>query len=385
MSKVPDGQAAGALRATSVGAPAAVGHIAVSLRGVTKVFGAAIALDAATLDIYKGEFFSLLGPSGCGKSTLLRIIGGFEMPTSGDILIDGRSVLADPPYRRRTNMIFQNLALFPHLTVAENIAFGLEMQRLPRNAIRRKVEEALVLVRLSDYGARNINALSGGQRQRIAMARALVNEPEVLLLDEPLGALDLQLRLQMQEELRRLQRETRSTFVFVTHDQGEAISMSDRIGVMSGGRLLQVGTPQEVYEQPRQRFVAEFMGHSNFLTGRVGAISADRVGHVVVGDVRLPCRIPESIEPGTEALFVLRYEKIVVSAGGRLLPDGCLRLRGELVSENYMGATIRFEVKVADGLVLVADTGNAGGHEVGTVGDSVWLYWSIDGPTVMTE
>lgn len=364
-------------------APTPVRQVAVSLRAVTKAFGAATALDAATLDIYKGEFFSLLGPSGCGKSTIPRIIDGFETPTSGDVLIDGRSVLADPPYRRRTNMIFQHLALFPHLTVAENIVFGLEMRRLPRETIRRKVEEALALVRLSGYGGRSISALSGGQRQRIAMARALVNEPEVLLLDEPLGALDLQLRLQMQEELRRLQRETRSTFVFVTHDQGEAISMSDRIAVMSSGRLLQVGTPKEVYEYPRRRFVAEFMGHSNFLTGRVGAIGGDRIGHVVVRDVQLPSRIPDGIEAGAEVLFALRYEKIMLtSGGGSPIHEHSAGLQGELLAETYMGPTIRFEAKVGDGLVLVVDAGNAGGT---AMGDVVRLLWSIDAPMVMTD
>src|SRR5262249_47110454 len=207
-------------------------------------------------------------------------------------------------------MIFQDLALFPHLTVAGNIAFGLEMQRQPRDVIARRVEEALALVRLSGFGERRIDALSGGQRQRIAMARAPVNDPQVLLLDEPLGALDLQLRLQMQEELRRLHRETGSTFVFVTHDQGEAISMSDRIAVMSGGTILQVGTPKEVYEQPQRRFVAEFIGHSNFLAGRVADIGADRIGHVMAHGVALTCRNPSNIGVGTEVVVALRYEKM---------------------------------------------------------------------------
>jgi spermidine/putrescine transport system ATP-binding protein len=202
--------------------------IAVAIRGITKRFGAVTALDAANLDIKRGEFFSLLGPSGCGKTTLLRIIGGFEQPTNGELLIAGRNVLDDPPHRRRTNMIFQHGALFPHLSVARNVAFGLEMKRMPKAEITRRVADALDLVRLGEYGERGVDQLSGGQRQRVALARALVNEPEVLLLDEPLSALDLRLRLQMQEELRRIHRATGSTFIFVTHDQGEAISMSDR-------------------------------------------------------------------------------------------------------------------------------------------------------------
>ncbi len=356
--------------------------VAVAVRGITKRFGKTLALDATTLDIHRGEFFSLLGPSGCGKTTLLRIIGGFETPTGGDLLIGGRSALADPPYRRRTNMIFQHMALFPHLTVAENIAFGLEMKKWKRPAIRKKIEQALELVRLPDYGDRRVEALSGGQRQRIAMARALVNEPEVLLLDEPLAALDLQLRLHMQVELRRLHRATGSTFVFVTHDQGEAMAMSDRMAVMSAGQILQIGTPEEIYERPGRRFVAEFIGHSNFLTGR---IAESRRG-VTVDGLCIPCRVPDGLVAGREVAVALRYEKVELTAGR---PDpaagGTEALSGSVITKTYMGPAIRFEVSMSDQLIIIADVANTGlAHQFAT-GDRVGLRWAPDAATVLVD
>ncbi len=343
--------------------------VAVSIRGITKRFGPVVALDAATLDIGRGEFFSLLGPSGCGKTTLLRIIGGFETPTGGELLIGGRSALADPPHRRRTNMIFQHGALFPHLSVARNIAFGLEMKRMARDGIARKVEEALALVRLAGYGDRGVEQLSGGQRQRVALARALVNEPEVLLLDEPLSALDLQLRLQMQEELRRIHRATGSTFIFVTHDQGEAISMSDRLAVMSGGRILQVGTPREVYGNPTRRFVAEFIGNSNFLEARMGR--APGTAELPDG-TRIPVRSPAegAAVPGEAVLVALRYEKL------ELVPPGEGLIDGVLVDEVYMGPTQRRSVRLDAGPVLLSESGNTGVAARFAIGDRVGLRWA---------
>jgi spermidine/putrescine transport system ATP-binding protein len=341
--------------------------VAVSIRGITKRFGEVAALDAATLDIRRGEFFSLLGPSGCGKTTLLRIIGGFETPTEGELLIGGRDVLADPPHRRRTNMIFQHGALFPHLSVARNVAFGLEMKRMPRAEIARRVEEALGLVRLSGYGDRGVDQLSGGQRQRVALARALVNEPEVLLLDEPLSALDLQLRLQMQEELRRIHRATGSTFIFVTHDQGEAISMSDVLAVMSGGRILQVGTPREVYESPARRFVAEFIGHSNFIEAKIGR----EAGTVeLAGGGSLAVRQPEGATPGEAVLVALRYEKVEVVPAVEGL------LEGVLEDEVYMGPTLRRAVRLDPGPVLISESGNTGAVARFALGDRVGLRWA---------
>jgi spermidine/putrescine transport system ATP-binding protein len=358
-------------------------ELAVSIQAVSKSFGTVQVLQETNLDIYKGEFFSLLGPSGCGKTTLLRIIGGFETPSSGNVAISGRNVLGDPPYRRRTNMIFQHLALFPHLTVAENIAFGLEMKKLDRAVIAKKVEEALALVRLSAMAGRRIDALSGGQKQRIAMARALVNEPEVLLLDEPLGALDLQLRLQMQEELKRLHRETGRTFIFVTHDQTEAMTMSDRIAVMGDGKILQLGTPREVYQRPVSRFVAHFMGHSNFFEGKVASIGPDRVGRVAANDVLLPCRVPPEIAPGQSVLFALRYEKVELTAADKLA--GINDLTGTLLSQTYMGPLVRFEVRIRDSVTLTADVVSQDFGTQFTVGDSVRVRWVADAPTLLVD
>lgn len=354
-------------------------EVAVSLRGIGKTFGDTTALEPVTLDIKRGEFFSLLGPSGCGKTTLLRIIGGFETPTSGDVSIAGRSVTGLQPYERRTNMVFQHGALFPHLTVAENIAFGLEMKREPRDVIKRKVGEALDLVRLTEFGSRKIDQLSGGQRQRIAMARALVNDPEVLLLDEPLGALDLRLRLQMQDELRRLHKQIGGTFIFVTHDQGEAITMSDRLAVMSNGRIQQIGTPREVYERPSSRFVAEFMGHSNFYDGEVGSRSSDGVGEVIINGCAFSCRIPSEFNVGSKVFVALRYERVEIVPAGEL----CAGIEGTLVEENYLGPTLQRTVDLGALGTILSDTANNGRQTPMGVGSRVCVRWSIDGPTVL--
>ncbi|HSH41568.1 MAG TPA: spermidine/putrescine ABC transporter ATP-binding protein, partial [Arenicellales bacterium] len=242
---------------------------AIHVDAVSKTFGSGTdevhALREVTLDVRENEFFTLLGPSGCGKTTLLRLIAGFEEPSAGHIELHGRTLTGLPPYRRPVNTVFQNYALFPHLSVARNVSFGLEMLGTDKAQIDRRVREMLELVRLSDYGNRTPAQLSGGQQQRVALARALANHPKVLLLDEPLSALDLKLRKEMQLELKRLQSETGITFIFVTHDQEEALTMSDRLAVMDDGRLLQVGTPGEIYEHPATRFVADFIGDTNFL------------------------------------------------------------------------------------------------------------------------
>ena len=250
-------------------APQVIAGPAVEAQDVVKRFGAGAAevraLDDVSVTVARGEFFTLLGPSGCGKTTLLRCIAGFETPTEGRILLGGRDITLEPPFRRRVNTVFQSYALFPHLTVAQNVAFGLEMLGKPRAEVARTTERMLALVRLDAQASRRPDALSGGQQQRVALARALAPQPEVLLLDEPLSALDLKLRKEMQGELKRLQHETGITFVFVTHDQEEALTMSDRIGVMSAGKLLQVGPPREIYNRPVNRFVADFIGETNFL------------------------------------------------------------------------------------------------------------------------
>ncbi len=275
-------------------------------------------------------------------------------------------------------------ALFPHLTVAQNIAFGLEMKRLPKADIARKVEGALGLVRLTGYGDRKVDQLSGGQRQRIAMARALVNDPEVLLLDEPLGALDLQLRLQMQDELRRLHRAIGSTFVFVTHDQGEAIAMSDRLAVMNAGRIQQVGTPREVYGRPANRFVAEFMGHSNFYTGTVASRSQDGTGIVTVNGQPFPTRLAAAASRGQNVFVALRYEKVDIVPASYPVDDAPA-LPGPLEEETYMGSFIRRRVDLGPMGEILSDTANNGGQDLLRPGDSVRARCGIDSATILTD
>ncbi len=261
---------------------------AVSFRGVCRHFGIVRAVDGVDLDIADGEFFAMLGPSGSGKTTCLRLIAGFEQPTAGHIEIYGERAEGVPPYRRNVNTVFQNYALFPHMDVRDNVAFGLRVKGVGKAERNRAAEEALELVELAGYGDRRAGALSGGQRQRVALARALVNKPRVLLLDEPLGALDLKLREQMQEELRRLQRALGMTFVFVTHDQEEALSMADRVAVFAHGTIQQVGTPEEIYRRPASRFVADFVGSSNVLPAEfVGAGPAGRWASLRPEDIRL--------------------------------------------------------------------------------------------------
>jgi spermidine/putrescine transport system ATP-binding protein len=351
--------------------------LAVSLRGVSKAFGGVRALDEVSLDVRRGEFLSLLGPSGCGKTTLLRIIGGFEDPTSGDVVIGGRSVLADPPYRRRTNMIFQHLALFPHLSAAQNIAFGLEVKKLPREEVARRVKDALALVRLAGYEERGIDMLSGGQRQRVAIARAIVNDPEVLLLDEPLGSLDLQLRLQMHDELKRIHRETGRTFIFVTHDQGEAISLSDRIAVMSEGRIVQLGSPREIYERPSVRTVAQFVGHANFIEGRCDGAHGAGSCVVLAGDWRLEGRSSCEIAPGGPVVAVLRYEKVLVSTE---LRHG---MAAVVTDSTYLGASIRVGLRLDGGRSLIAELASTEANTSLKPGSEVRVSWAPENLVVL--
>ena len=321
---------------------------------MSKRFGDVLALDDVSLDIAEGDFFALLGPSGCGKTTLLRIMGGFENPSSGDLLIGGKSVLGQPPYLRPTNMIFQHLALFPHMTVFENIAFGLKMKREDPAAIRTKVKDVLALVRLQGFEPRTIEQLSGGQKQRVAMARALVNGPSVLLLDEPLGALDLQLRLQMHDELRRLHRDLRSTFIFVTHDQAEAITLANRIAVMNAGRVLQVGTPEEIYNAPQTRFVAQFIGQSNLIEGRVVDILPQRQLLVECAGVRLRCYSAVDMPVGAAATLSLRYERVGLANGAA----GAVVIPSTVTDRTFLGSAVRITARSASGLSLVADIGD---------------------------
>jgi len=331
----------------------------VELREVSKHFGTVVAVDRVSLQIRRGEFFSLLGPSGCGKTTTLRMIGGLEFPTAGEVLLRGAVVTDLPAYRRSTNMVFQHLALFPHLTVFENTAFGLRLRREDPATISRKVDAALQLVDLPGYGAREINQLSGGQKQRVAIARALVNEPAVLLLDEPLGSLDLKLRLQMQAELKALQHRVGTTFIYVTHDQGEALTMSDRIAVMNAGRVEQVGTSEEIYARPQTRFVAGFIGEANFLEGRIAEagpggvlVQIDSLRVRAAGDGAAGGGPPVVGSPVT---ISVRPEHVKLGAAAS---DATNRWEGRVQDVTFMGSIVRARVAIASGLSLVAEVHN---------------------------
>ena len=341
----------------------------VEVRGITKRFGPVVAVQTASFVIRSGEFFSLLGPSGCGKTTTLRIIGGFEHADEGDVSISGRVMGRTPPNRRETNMVFQRLALFPHYTVFDNVAFGLRMKRLPDAEVRRRVGEALDLVQMPGLAARKISELSGGQQQRVALARALVNRPPVLLLDEPLSSLDLKLRLQMQEELKRLQRELGTTFIYVTHDQGEALAMSDRVGVMEGGRLYQVGPPMEIYERPTTRFVASFIGDANLIDGLVEGLE-DSTVVIRAGRMQVRARRQGWEQMGSRLTVCVRPERIRVDSPATR-PDA---LRGRIEDRAFSGYVVKYRLAV-DGLRLHVAVPYQSGTSLHQIGDDVAAYW----------
>jgi spermidine/putrescine transport system ATP-binding protein len=321
---------------------------------VTKNFGAFTAVDEVSLQVAQGRFFSILGPSGCGKTTLMRMIAGFEQPSSGDIRINDRSVLATPPNRRPVNMVFQHLALFPMMNVAENISYGLRRRGLPREDIVRRVDAVLGRIGLAGAGPKRIDQLSGGQKQRVAIARCMVLEPTVLLLDEPLGALDLKLREHMKIELKQLQHQFGTTFLYITHDQSEALVMSDRVAVMNGGRLEQVGTPEELYYRPASVFVAGFVGDSQSWDGRVTARSGEALAVATRNGLRLLARFAGGpLDEGAEVQLFVRPEAIEIAAGS--LPAAANRLSGTLESVLFNGANSRAMVRISTGdIVAVA-------------------------------
>ncbi len=362
-------------------------RFAVELRQITKRFGDVFAVDKVSLQIKDGEFFSLLGPSGCGKTTLLRMIAGFERPTGGQIYLKGQAVEAEPPHKRNVNTVFQSYALFPHLTVAENIAFGLEMNRLGRAEVSRRVKETLELVRLPHLAGRKPRQLSGGQQQRIALARALVNRPAVLLLDEPLSALDLKMRQAMQVELKQLQQQVGITFVFVTHDQDEAMTMSDRIAVMDQGHVLQVGTPAEVYEQPECRFVADFIGEANILpcqvTWRQNGLATVRVGQNL--EMAAHYSSPQ-VRVGQAGSLMIRPEKIKLGPTAPPPIQHEAALPGVIHEKIYTGTATRFEVKLNDGLLLRVHHQNLSAADPITRlgrGETVYLSWQTAAARVL--
>ena len=363
--------------------PAPTAEPLVRFENVSRRFGDLAAVDRLNLDIYRKEFFALLGPSGCGKTTLLRLLAGFERPDEGRILLGGRDLAATPPHRRPVNMMFQSYALFPHLTVASNIAFGLRQDGIGKAAIAARVDEMLALVKLEGLGHRRPDQLSGGQRQRVALARSLAKRPQVLLLDEPMAALDRRLREQTQFELMELQARLGLTFVIVTHDQSEAMTVAHRIAVMDRGRIVQAATPTELYEQPRSRWVAEFVGDVNLIKGIVletcagEAVIADRSGrrHRVAADVAA----------GAQVFIALRPEKVRIHTGPapHHAPNA---MRGQVCDIGYLGGLSIYKVRLDDGTlvkVAVANVARTSG-QMFSASDEVWLSWPPDAAVVLT-
>ncbi len=345
----------------------------ISLEALTKHFGKVVAVDGASLEINSGEFMTFLGPSGSGKTTTLMMIAGFVIPTSGDIKLDGRSIVTMAPYKRNIGMVFQNYALFPHMTIFDNIAFPLQMRRVPKDEIGRKVRWALEMVQLGGYEGRRPSQLSGGQQQRVAVARALVFEPSVLLLDEPLGALDAKLREGMQVELKQLHNRIKATILYVTHDQEEALTLSDRIVVFNEGRVMQVGTPDELYQLPQNRFVADFIGKTNFLTGEVlsreGSLCVIRLGEEIVMKGPLREGFPE---PQKYATFSLRPEKILIGDEITDTPNRYEALVEELL---YLGEFTKYHLRLAGGVEIIAKSSNRRGRSVLTPGTKIQVGW----------
>jgi spermidine/putrescine transport system ATP-binding protein len=363
-------------------------NIDVELQDVTKKFGDFTAVSNVSLEIEDGEFFSLLGPSGCGKTTCLRMIAGFELPTMGEVKIHGQPMGETPPYKRPVNTVFQNYALFPHMTVFENVAFGLEMKKVAKAEIKPRVIAALEMVRLPHLADRKPRQLSGGQQQRIALARALVNRPQVLLLDEPLSALDLKLRKAMQFELKELQRQVGITFIFVTHDQEEAITMSDRIAVMSDGLVQQVGAPIEIYERPNNRFVADFIGETNFIEGVVAELSQDKTIVALDGGVKMEGRAVDGLAVGQQVTLAVRPEKISIEAANSTSPDSA-HVPAIIEEAVYIGTDTRYTARVADKYEVVARIQNVG-HSIEANrpfkrGEQVYLSWATDTALVLTS
>lgn len=355
---------------------------AIEFINVSKRFGTVTALDNVSLQVIEGEFFSLLGPSGCGKTTSLRLIAGFESPTEGKIIIAGKQQDNSPPHKRPVNTVFQNYALFPHMNVFQNVSFGLEMDGILSAQRRKLVAEILELVRLPGLEDRRPNQLSGGQQQRVALARALIKNPKVLLLDEPLGALDLKLRKAMQIELKYLQTRLGITFVYVTHDQEEALTMSDRIAVMNDGIIQQIGFPQEIYENPANRFVADFIGETNFIPGIVQSVSNEYYSIRINGYTLLAKEVEQSIQPGQEALLSIRPEKIKVhhksdaKSSDVDVNELVTFMPGRIQQAHYLGTDIRYVIELSNGSPVTVRLQNMNGTETRfRPGDLVDISW----------
>ncbi len=347
--------------------------IDVELKNVTKKFGDFVAVDDVSFQVRRGEFFSLLGPSGCGKTTTLRMIAGFEEPTSGELWIGGEPMRGVPPFRRPTNLVFQHLALFPHMNVYQNISFGLRMKKTAKDEIHKRVVEILDVVHLSGLENRKTKELSGGQQQRVAIARALVNQPTVLLLDEPLGPLDLKLREEMVVELKRIQHEVGTTFVYVTHDQGEAITMSNKIAVMNQGKVEQIGAPKEMYERPNTAFVASFIGRSNMFKGTYtdGAVQVDGLGSL---------RVSAKVDDGSSVLVSIKPERVSL---GRELHQLDNTLSGTIKDVYYQGVATSYKIELENGFLLSALVQNVYGMELFSPDERVKVGWNKESSTAL--
>jgi ABC-type Fe3+/spermidine/putrescine transport system ATPase subunit len=344
----------------------------ITLKDIVKRFGSLEAVSHVSLQIEDGELFTLLGPSGCGKTTLLRLIGGFHHPDQGEILFGERRVQHDPPYERNIGMVFQNYALWPHMTVFENIAYGLKLKKLARPKIRGKVARVLELVNMHGLDKRYPGQLSGGQQQRVSLARALVLNPDLLLLDEPLSNLDAKIRVQVRAEIRKLQKELAITTIYVTHDQEEALTLSDRIAVINKGRLQQIGAPQELYERPANRFVADFIGINNLIPGKVAALLPEGLVKVKTAAGDILGLAQEGLTPEAECNVCVRPETASLSLEERPPADGNL-LAGSIAFASYIGNTVRYDVEVAGDITLKVDLQNPWDHQPYPLGEKVFV------------
>ena len=354
--------------------------VLLSLRGLRKTFDTQEAVSGIDLDVYAGEFLTLLGPSGCGKTTTLRIIAGLEAPTAGSVHLDGQDITRLAPEKRAVNTVFQNYALFPHMNVYKNIAYGLTMRNTPKKEIAAKVEEMLELVQLTGYEKRMPSQLSGGQRQRVAIARSLVLSPKLLLLDEPLGALDLQLRKSMQQELKRMQQKLGITFIYITHDQEEALTMSDRIALMRLGRFVQLDSPKGLYEQPRTAFAASFIGETNLIAARAQAVKEDEVLLDIAG-FDVPCTDSDWITPGENLLLSLRAERLHLSTSP--VSAACW-VSGELIESHYAGGERSSTIRLPDGQTLRARASTEGETEP-QLGSTVFCHWNKEAGVLVRD
>jgi spermidine/putrescine ABC transporter ATP-binding subunit len=343
------------------------------LQGISKAFADAVAVEDLSFSVEPGEFIAILGPSGCGKTTTLRMIAGFEQPDTGRILIDGRDLTNVPPQRRDIGVVFQSYALFPHMTVAQNVAFGLQMRKVERTQLQASVVDALSLVRLGEFASRYPNQLSGGQQQRVALARALAIRPRLLLLDEPLSNLDAKLRDDMREEIRRIQREVGITAIFVTHDQSEAFALADRVAVMDRGRLQQIADPQSIYEKPANAIVSSFVGHANIFEGKVVSLVAPKVKVMLEDRSEVLCT-GTSVSPGADCRAFIKHERVALA---RVRPEEFENVfAGRIAARTYLGDSTSYAVAIAHNIVVKAIAPNRAGFEQFDIGDDVFTAWS---------